>query len=1239
MNLKQAKSRLFFTFCGAALLTSANAQVGQIIWEENFNTVNTSSWNYVTGNGCQLGANMCGWGNFELENYTQNNVTVEDIVGEPGNKALVLQAKSETLGGSAFTSGKISTENKIAVKYGLIEVRMRAPKVATGLWPAAWLLGTANAADGWPKGGEIDMMEMGHSTAERVRQNDATPAPPTPAANNFVGANLIWYEKGAIAANNTLGAASIASDHWYDVPYVAATSLDDRFVIYRIYWDDKYMRFTCEDQGVERDMYTGQFPVTAGTAAFQRPFYFLLNLAVGGSFTDATTNAQVTATLPAKMYVDYIRVKKWNGKGEVFTPEKVMANAGADKSVTSGANLTLDASASYGPISTYTWSEGGVQIATGVKPVVTLSNGNHNLLLTVADANGNESSDDIIYSVATGSAGELIFEENFDSFDATRWNYVTGNGCNLPAGCGWGNQELENYQQANVNIADIPGEPGNKALVLEAKSESLGGSLFTSGKITSENKLAIKYGMVEFRMMAPGVATGLWPAVWLLGANLPTEGWPKCGEMDLMEMGHSTAARTIEGAAGVSPNNYVGSNLIWYSPNAVSAENQGGAASIAFDKWYNQPYQSATPLSNRFITYRMYWDDGQIRFTVFDGATEHDLYTGPFPLDASSAAFKKPFYFILNLAVGGSFTDAKAANQVTATLPAKMYVDYIRVKKWNGKGEVFGGSKGFASAGPDKAVVDLDKNGKETVALDASTSYGNITSYEWSENGVSLGTGKTVSVNLANGFHNITLTVKDASGSASTDEQSIDVREILWEDNFNTLNTSNWNIITGNGCELGANLCGWGNQELEYYQAPNVTIEPVTGETNNNALVLTAKKETVNGSPFTSGKVTSANKVSVKYGLVEVRMKAPKVETGIWPAAWLLGIENVAWPKNGEIDMMEMGHQAAERLKQGADASVSANRYVGSNAIWYDSKAVAGNNPTGAASIAYDTYYNQPYIAPANNALSDRFVIYRLYWTEKELRFVIEDQGVEYNLYTGPFPLSGAQPAFKKPFYLLLNLAVGGSFTDATSAAQVTATTPAKMAVDYVRVMKYNGYGDVAFANGLSAKAGSDIVVLDADKNGSEAITLDGSGSSSMTGNTITKYSWTDNGTEIATSVIPTVNLSTAPHVITLTITDDKGNTATDEVIVMVSNGTFTTLGKTLAESTLDVYPSLVTDILNVTSTFGEVEKIEVYNISGIKVIDQYATTQVNMSCENPGIYIVVATINGQLAIKKVVKK
>ncbi len=294
------------TLCAAG---PAQAAVGNLLWEDNFNTLDSNVWNVDIGDGCDQG--LCGWGNQELQWYAQDNVSIGDVPGESGNKALVLEARDESVQSKAFTSGKVNSSNHVSIQYGMIEVRMRTPEVGVGLWPAAWMLGTSTAT--WPAKGEIDMMEMGHKADERARQGHAGAD-----INSYVGSNLIFHADAACGTGNPSCAASIAYDVGYNKPYVATTPLTDRFVTYRTYWTDTAIRFTITDNGVEHDLYEAPFTINAESSEFQAPFYLLLNLAVGGNFTDAANNGQVTAPKPGKMMIDYIRVYELDGQGEVF---------------------------------------------------------------------------------------------------------------------------------------------------------------------------------------------------------------------------------------------------------------------------------------------------------------------------------------------------------------------------------------------------------------------------------------------------------------------------------------------------------------------------------------------------------------------------------------------------------------------------------------------------------------------------------------------------------------------------------------------------------------------------------------------------------------------------------------------------------------------------------------------------------------------------------------------------------
>jgi beta-glucanase (GH16 family) len=312
------KALLTGLLLGCAVQASASVTspaIGSLLWSEEFNgsTLNTGTWTATDGNGCQI--NLCGYGNAELEYYSPNNLSIVNVPFESGTRALAIRAQSQTVGSNVFTSGKVDTRGKVQVQYGMIEIRMATPNIATGLWPAAWMLGTS--AQTWPRNGEIDIMEMGHKAASRT-------AAGSPSANNYVGSNVITWQQAACVTGNESCAASTA---WQTKSWVVTpTSLVNRFVTYRLYWTESEMRFTVVDNGVERNMYDNVLPVNS--TALQAPFYLLLNLAVGGNFTDAATASQVTAPLPGTMYVDYVRVYQLDGKGTVKLGNQTLPETG-----------------------------------------------------------------------------------------------------------------------------------------------------------------------------------------------------------------------------------------------------------------------------------------------------------------------------------------------------------------------------------------------------------------------------------------------------------------------------------------------------------------------------------------------------------------------------------------------------------------------------------------------------------------------------------------------------------------------------------------------------------------------------------------------------------------------------------------------------------------------------------------------------------------------------------------------
>ena len=352
--------------------------------------------------------------------------------------------------------------------------------------------------------------------------------------------------------------------------------------------------------------------------------------------------------------------------------------------------------------------------------------------------------------------GEIIWEENFDNLD--NWLIETGNGS-----WGWGNGELQYYSENNIEISEIPNEPGNNGLHIIGKEESgssivdqWGNSLnYTSGKITSKSKISVQYGMIETRALVPDINLGGWPAIWMLGtANY---NWPRCGELDMMEMGHTQAFRDLHdehnggnGNNNSTVNQMVGANAIFYADEAVNEGNPSGAASISWDPDddYCRPYYNYNNLNNRFLTYRIYWDPDSIRFTIIDDGSEYEFYTDVFPIDSVSDEFNAPFFFNINLAIGGTLTDAYNLGDpgsglpISLPLPTSMYVDYIQIREWNGHGNVHigppefeGGTYGIFT---DTTPVDnglIAGENAEIYVWEGTLSEGSIPPFE-GENGI-----------------------------------------------------------------------------------------------------------------------------------------------------------------------------------------------------------------------------------------------------------------------------------------------------------------------------------------------------------------------------------------------------------------------------------------------------------------------------------------------------------------------
>ncbi|WP_188316110.1 Ig-like domain-containing protein [Chitinophaga agrisoli] len=272
-------------------------------------------------------------------------------------------------------------------------------------------------------------------------------------------------------------------------------------------------------------------------------------------------------------------------------------------------------------------------------------------------------------------------------------------------------------------------------------------------------------------------------------------------------------------------------------------------------------------------------------------------------------------------------------------------------------------------------------------------------------------------------------------------------RQLVWEDNFTggALNSQYWTYETGDGCAKGN--CGWGNAELEYYtnRTENVRIE-------NGRLVLEARRETMGGKPFTSARIKTSGRVSFRYGALEARIKAPQVSNGLWPAFWLLGATGGTWPRNGEVDILEMGFA-------GALAAGKADKTVSAAVHWWT------ENPggyTGHATYAKDT------VNEAAN-LSDDFHLYRLEWDPQFITIFLDNSPYYRIAIDG----NNGFEAFRNPFYIILNLAVGGNYPNIHTAAGVTAPLPGRMEIDYIKLYQDLTQGEELILGSNNAPEGN----------------------------------------------------------------------------------------------------------------------------------------------------------------------
>jgi beta-glucanase (GH16 family) len=273
----------------------------KLAWSDEFDgaQVDKTKWAFERGSGATdpiTNTFLAGWGNNELEFYTSRpeNVYLKDGM-------LHIRAVKESYKGSGYTSARLSTRKLFAAKYGRFEFRAKLP-TGKGIWPAIWMLPEENKYGGWAASGEIDILEARGQEPEKIlgtlHYGSRWPA------NTHTGKDYIFPDKGTIADFHVYTLEWDPGEiRWY---------VDDKLYQTQNFW------WSCSDtdgpKGVNPEV---ESELNPWPAPFDKPFYIILNVAVGGQFLG---NPDHTTTFPAEMIVDYVRAYERPGGDEKLKP-------------------------------------------------------------------------------------------------------------------------------------------------------------------------------------------------------------------------------------------------------------------------------------------------------------------------------------------------------------------------------------------------------------------------------------------------------------------------------------------------------------------------------------------------------------------------------------------------------------------------------------------------------------------------------------------------------------------------------------------------------------------------------------------------------------------------------------------------------------------------------------------------------------------------------------------------------
>ncbi len=253
----------------------------------------------------------------------------------------------------------------------------------------------------------------------------------------------------------------------------------------------------------------------------------------------------------------------------------------------------------------------------------------------------------LVWSDEFNSSSVDADDPDFPSPNSSKWNFEV-------SGSGFGNDQLEFDTNRPVNAS----LDGMGHLAITARAEAFGGNLYTSARINTQGKFEQQYGRFEARIQMP-LGRGLWPAFWMLGADISQVPWPGCGEIDIVEYRGQEPLLAHGSAHGPG---YSGgeARTQTYSLPGPAAGSDAGDASVGFDAGFH--------------VFTLEWEPGQLRYYV-DEVLYEVVDATQLPI-GTIWVYDHPFYILLNLAVGGDYLGPPDSSTI---FPQTMLVDYVRV--------------------------------------------------------------------------------------------------------------------------------------------------------------------------------------------------------------------------------------------------------------------------------------------------------------------------------------------------------------------------------------------------------------------------------------------------------------------------------------------------------------------------------------------------------------------------------